>query len=195
MIAELRGTVVRSRPESMVVRAEGTGLGLHVTVPARSVTTPGTEVVLHTHLQIGSEGPVLAGFETLEELEIFTHLLEVNGVGTRMAVRVLSTHPAKRIVEALDREDPAAFQAVPGVGRKLANRIILELRGKLVPEAGTEVVGPADEGVSDALEALLTLGYTRAEATLALNQTAGEAMPVEARIAAALRDLGSRAVR
>ncbi len=194
MIAELRGTVARARDESLVVRVEGTGLCLEVTVPRRAMASPGTDVTLHTQLQIGSDGPILAGFETPEELDVYAHMLNVNGVGPRMAVRVLSTHPVRRIIEALDHEDPAPFQAVPGIGKKLANRIILELRGRLVLEGGTEL-GSADDGVTEALEALLGLGYTRAEAAFALNQSTGEDLPVEERIALALRDLGRRAMR
>ena len=194
MIAELRGTVAQTRAESLVVRIEGTGLCLEVTVPRRAMAPPGTDVTLHTQLQIGADGPILAGFETPEELDVYAHMLNVNGVGPRMAVRVLSTHPVKRIVEALDHEDPVPFQAVSGIGKKLASRIILELRGRLIPEDGARL-GPSDDGVTEALEALLGLGYTRAEAAFALNQSAGEELPVEERIALALRDLGGRATR
>ncbi len=192
MISQLEGAVLRSGPDFMIVRVEGTGLGLHVTVPARAVRQPGSAVTLHTHVHMANDELLLAGFETLNELEIFRHLLGVSGVGPRMAVRVLSTHPPARIVAALDSEDPSPFEAVSGIGRKLASRIILELRGRLVPEEGAALAAGAGDGAAEALEALLTLGYTRAEATLALNQTAGDELSVEARIAAALRELGGR---
>ena len=147
---------------------------------------------LFTSLHMASDGALLTGFETPEELRVFKALLNVNGVGPRMAVRVLSTHPASRIYEALDQEDPKPFQVVSGIGARTANRIILELRGKLVPEDKTAAETSDDESTREVLEALLGLGYTRTEATIALNQTIGEPMSVEARIAAALRDLGSR---
>ena len=172
--------------------AEGTGIGLEVIVPARSLADPGEDVCLFTSLHMSNDGALLAGFETPEELRVFKALLNVNGVGPRMAVRVLSTHPASRIYEALDQEDPKPFQSVSGIGARTANRIILELRGKLVPEDKAPAETADDENSGEVLEALLGLGYTRTEATVALNQTIGEPMSVEARIAAALRDLGAR---
>lgn len=192
MIAELHGRVTDRREESLVVLAEGTGIGLEVIVPARSLVDPDESVHLFTSLHMATDGALLTGFETAEELRVFKALLNVNGVGPRMAVRVLSTHPASRIYEALDQEDPKPFQAVSGIGARTANRIILELRGKLVPDEEAPAAADDDESTREALEALLGLGYTRTEATIALNQTIGEAMSVEARIAAALRDLGSR---
>ena len=192
MIAELRGQVTDRREDSLIVMAEGTGIGLEVIVPARTLAEPGSSVHLFTSLHMASDGALLSGFETAEELRVFKALLNVNGVGPRMAVRVLSTHPASRIYEALDQEDPKPFQAVSGIGARTANRIILELRGKLVPEDKAPADAPDDENTREVLDALLGLGYTRTEATIALNQTIGESMSVEARIAAALRDLGSR---
>lgn len=192
MIAELRGRVTDRAEESLVVMAEGTGIGLEVIVPARSLADPGEDVCLFTSLHMSNDGALLAGFETPEELRVFKALLNVNGVGPRMAVRVLSTHPASRIYEALDQEDPKPFQSVSGIGARTANRIILELRGKLVPEDKAPAETADDENSGEVLEALLGLGYTRTEATVALNQTIGEPMSVEARIAAALRDLGAR---
>lgn len=192
MIAELHGKVTDRREESLVVLAEGTGIGLEVIVPARSLTDPGEAIRLFTSLHVAADGPLLTGFESPEELRVFKALLTVNGVGPRMAVRVLSTHPASRIYEALDQEDPKPFQAVSGIGARTANRIILELRGKLVPEDTAPAQEDDDESAREVLEALLGLGYTRTEAAIALNQTVGEPMSVESRIAAALRDLGSR---
>lgn len=192
MIAELHGKVADRREDSLVVLVDGTGIGLEVIVPARSLADPGKGIHLFTSLHIANDGPLLTGFESPEELRVFNALLNVNGVGPRMAVRVLSTHPASRIYEALDKEDPKPFQAVSGIGARTANRIILELRGKLVPEDKAPAEADDDESTREVLEALLGLGYTRTEATIALNQTIGEPMSVEARIAAALRDLGSR---
>ncbi len=192
MIAELHGKVAERREDSLVVLVKGIGLALEVIVPARSLVDPGEIVHLFTSLHMAADGALLTGFDSPEELRVFGALLTVNGVGPRMAVRVLSTHPASRIYEALDQEDPKPFQAVSGIGARTANRIILELRGKLVPEDKAPAETAADENSGEVLEALLGLGYTRTEATVALNQTIGESLSVEARIAAALRDLGAR---
>jgi Holliday junction DNA helicase RuvA len=192
VIAELRGEVIDRREDSLVVLVEGTGIGLEVMVPDRVLAESQAEVHLFTSLHVASDGPLLAGFGTPEELRVFKALLNVNGVGPRMAVRVLSTHPASRIYDALDQEDPKPFQAVSGIGARTANRIILELRGKLVPEDKAPAEASDNEGAREVLEALLGLGYTRTEATIALNQTMGESMSVEDRLAAALRDLGAR---
>ena len=192
MIGYLEGVVVRAGDDSLVVKADGTGLGLEVVVPKRAHVKTGEPIKLHTHTHFGSDAALLAGFTTPSELEMYRHLLDVTGVGPRMAVRVISNHPVKRIIQALDDEDPALFQAVSGIGRKLASRIILELRGKLVPEDGLRIDLPGSDGVNEALEALLSLGYTRTEAAMALEQLAGRDLSVEDRISAALRDLGSR---
>lgn len=192
MIAELRGEVIDRREDSLVVLVEGTGIGLEVMVPDRVLAESQAQVHLFTSLHVASDGPMLAGFGTPEELRVFKALLNVNGVGPRMAVRVLSTHPASRIYDALDQEDPKPFQAVSGIGARTANRIILELRGKLVPEDKAPAEASDNEGAREVLEALLGLGYTRTEATIALNQTMGEPLSVEDRLAAALRDLGAR---
>ncbi len=192
MIGYLEGVVVRAGDDSLVVKADGTGLGLEVVVPSRARVEPGESIQLHTHTHFSSDAALLAGFTSANELEMYRHLLDVTGVGPRMAVRVISNHPVKRIIQALDDEDPALFQAVPGIGRKLASRIILELRGKLVPEDGLRLGVAESDGVDEALEALLGLGYTRTEAALALEQLAGEELSVEDRITAALRDLGTR---
>ena len=191
MIAELHGVIVARHDESLVVMADGTGIGFEVVVPVRSIATSGTEIRLFTSLQFGNDGALLAGFETLEERRVFNALLNVNGVGPRTAVRILSTHSAKKIFEALDAEDPKPFQAVPGIGGKTASRIILELRGKLVPADSEPTSGQRDDDSQEVLEALLSLGFSRPEATVAMNQTAGDSMPVVDRISAALRDLAS----
>ena len=172
--------------------ADGTGIGFEVVVPLRSIAASGTEVRFFTSLQFGNDGALLAGFETLEERRVFDALLNVNGVGPRTAVRVLSTHSASKIFEALDAEDPKPFQAVPGIGGKTANRIILELRGKLVPANIEPTKGPNDDESQEVLEALLSLAFSRPEAIVAMNQTAGDDMPVVDRISAALRDLASK---
>lgn len=189
MIGELTGEIVERRTDSMVIKVDGTGLGLEVSVPTRSLAGSGHNVHLFTSLQFGSDGAFLAGFETIEERRVYEALLSVNSVGPRTAVRVLSTHPANKVFQALDAEDPKPFQAVPGIGGKTASRIILELRGKLVASDGGPD-GISEDGDSiEVMEVLLNQGFSRPEATVALNQSAGETMPVTDRIAAALRFL------
>ncbi|MBM4436649.1 MAG: Holliday junction branch migration protein RuvA [Actinobacteria bacterium] len=195
MIAELHGSVAQRRKDGLVVRVDGTGLALEVGVPARSMADAGAAIHLYTHLHMSADGPLLVGFESVGELTLFTHLIGVSGVGPRTALRVISAHPTSRLIAALDAEDVKAFEAVPGIGRKLASRIILELRGKLVPEEVAPGVPPASDGVAEAMEALLTLGYSRGEAQIALEQSAGNHLTVEQRIAAALRELGGRTGR
>lgn len=195
VIAELHGSVAQRRKDALVVRIDGTGLALEIGVPARSMVDPGSVVHLYTHLHMSTDGPLLVGFETTGELTLFTHLIGVSGVGPRTALRVISAHPANRLIAALDTEDVKAFEAVPGIGRKLASRIILELRGKLVPEEVAPGLTPASDSEAEALEALLTLGYSRGEAQLALNQSGADHLTVVQRIAAALRELGGRTGR
>jgi len=193
MIGYIEGVVVRASDDTIVVKIDGMGIGLDVVVPRRAQAAIGQHVQLHIHTHTGSDLVLLAGFEAVGDLKMYRHLLDVSGVGPRMAVRVLSNHPTDRIIQALDDEDPALFQAVSGIGRKLASRIILELRGKLVPGDGIRMRAGAPDGVDVAMDALRSLGFTDTEATLALRPLAGQELSVEDRISAALRDIGNRA--
>ncbi len=196
MIARLTGRVAAAEADALLV--DVSGVAFRVYVPAGVLARagpPGSEIELCTHLHVRDNELALYGADDPVALGLFEQLLGVTGVGPRLAMAVLSVLEPRRVYESILAEDPANLTRVPGVGRKLAQRIILELKAKVeaMPElAGT--IGPAlpSEPVADAdaVAALLALGYSRGEAerALAANQLPRDAT-TEDRVLAALRQL------
>lgn len=195
MIAAVRGQLEgRGADHALVVVG---GIVLRVSSSATTLQqlgTVGTNVTLHTHLWVREDALLLFGFSTIEELRLFETLLGVTGVGPRLALNILSFAGPDQIQAALLTEDTALLSKVPGVGRKTAARIILDLRGKLTAAVGAGGAGiPADTGTNEVIEALQALGYSGAEAVEALRMIGeeGRDLTVEQRVFAALRHLGS----
>ncbi|MGH2451687.1 MAG: Holliday junction branch migration protein RuvA [Candidatus Limnocylindria bacterium] len=186
MIASLRGRVVARGTDHVVVDVGG--VGYKVVVPRQ----PGRdEVHLHTHQVVREDGQFLFGFESREELALFELLIGVSGVGPRAAVAMLSVARAVDLAAAIAAGDAAALARAPGVGKKTAERVIVDLRGRVGGLAGAAAgVLPSTDEAAAALQAL---GYTAAEASAALRAVpaAGEAS-TEDRLAAALRAAGGR---
>jgi Holliday junction DNA helicase RuvA len=190
MIALVRGEVAVRRPEGVVVVAGGVGYRLAVSAETlRHVPAVGREVTLHAHLVVREDALELFGFATEEERELFALLIGVQSVGPKVALAVLSGGPPRELVAALARGDVARLQLAPGVGKRTAQRLVVELREK--------VGGPEGEGVavargapSDpralAREGLVELGFSVAEAERLLHDAAGDGP--EALIAHALRE-------
>jgi Holliday junction DNA helicase RuvA len=182
VIASVRGRVLARGADHVVV--EAAGVGYKVFVPRHP---SGDEVVLHTHQVVREDGQFLFGFETREELALFDLIVSVSGVGPRAALAILSVSRPVDVAAAIANGDSAALAKAPGVGKKTAERLIVDLRSKV----GRLAIGPetgelyqADEAVA----ALRALGYTLAEAQRALIGVpeAGTAS-TEERLAAALR--------
>ena len=182
MIGYVRGTLAAREPGVAVVETPG-GLGLLVLVPdttQRQLPEPGSPVKLHTHLVIREDSWQLAGFLTVAERDIFLALLNVTGVGPKLALAVLGQLGIPGLVEAVREGRWQRLREVPGVGPKLAQRLVVELRGVLseplpdeaVMEAG-ERAGAAGDAGDDVLEGLRALGYTEAEARWALQGAEG----------------------
>lgn len=198
MIARLTGRIAAVEPDAVVVDVGG--VGYRVSVPASALASLGAargEVTLHTRLQVRDDELVLYGAEDTATLALFDRLITVNGVGPRLALALLSVLDAAALPAAIVAGDLDALVAAPGVGRKIAQRIVLELRPHLeasVPPGASWEGAPGFGGSGDdldALAALTGLGYSAAEARRALS--AAEVPPgadVEARIVAALRLLG-----
>ncbi len=193
MIASVRGTVVVRRPGHVVVECAGVGYRLAVSAETlKRVPAAGAEVLLHTHLALRDEGISLFGFATEEELELFAMLTHVQGVGPKVALAVLSGGSPRDLLQAIAAGDSARFQAVPGIGKRTADRVIVELRER-VGEAVSSAEGLAEDGVtaraddprSLAREGLLGLGFGAAEADELLDAASGESP--EELIAQALR--------
>lgn len=195
MIAHLRGTLLSSG-EAIVLEVGGIGFALQVSArTAQKLPSPGSEVCLYTWLQVRQEGLSLYGFLEPEERELFLLLQEVNGLGPRAALNLLSTFSWKRLADVVRRGDVSALVRVPGIGTKLAQRLVLELKDKLwrripgIQQGGTAL--PVEEAVA----ALTALGFSAVEAEAVLaraRQALGEQGTTAELVAYSLKLLGQQ---
>jgi Holliday junction DNA helicase RuvA len=189
VIASVRGTVLSRQPGEVVVEASGVGYRLSVSSETLSaVRGTGEQATLLTHLVLRDDGMHLYGFSTEAERELFLMLIGVQGVGPKVALAVLSGGAPRELLNAIASSDSARFQAVPGIGKRTAERIIVELREKVAGKAADDIVvrrTASDDPRTLAREGLLGLGFTPQEADRLLDQAAGETP--EDLIAGALR--------
>ncbi len=175
MIGSLRGRLADKQPNRVVVDVHGVGYQLHVPLSTfYGLGEPGTEVSLRVHTHVREDTLALFGFATALELQLFEHLIAVNGVGPRLALTVLSGMEPPDFIQAVRHGDIGRLTKIPGVGRKTAERIGLELKDRLaagdVPAVDSAEPDAADDGGrADVLSALLNLGYHRAAAERALD--------------------------
>jgi Holliday junction DNA helicase RuvA len=173
MIALVSGRVAVRRSDHVVIECGGVGYRLAVSSETlRHVPAIGHETMLHTHLVVRDDALALYGFATEEERELFLLLLGVQSVGPKVALAVLSAGAPRDLVAALAAGDAARFQAVPGIGKRTAERIIVELREKVgvtVPEGGAISVSRSEDPRTLAREGLLGLGFGPAEADALLD--------------------------
>jgi Holliday junction DNA helicase RuvA len=177
MIALISGTVAVRRSDHVVVDCGGVGYRLAVsTETLRRVPALDHEVRLHTHLVVRDDALALYGFATEEERELFLMLLGVQSVGPKVALAVLSAGPPRELLGALAAGDSARFQAVPGIGKRTAERIIVELREKVGATLPENVISitRSNDPFAIAREGLLGLGYTPQEAEAMLDGASGE---------------------
>ena len=157
MIGRLRGTLVEKRPDVVVIDVAGVGYEVAVTTRGLAeLPALGDEVVVHTHLHVREDQQALYGFPTADERELFRLLIGVSGVGPKVALAMLGTLSEDELRTAVVTEDVAALTAVPGIGKRSAQKLLLELRPRLeLPDAEITSGGPAAE----ARAALESLGY------------------------------------
>jgi holliday junction DNA helicase RuvA len=186
MIARLRGRFAAETPEGIVIDVGGVGYLLHATGAARRRAREPGEVTLETHLHVREDAMQLYGFASPDERELFEHLLSVSGVGPKVALAIVSGSTPAELRRAIVLEDTARFEAIPGIGKKTAQRVVLELREKVGAEATVvaTAVGARDELV--ARDALVELGYSVVEAERALAEV-DSALPAEERVRLALK--------
>lgn len=171
MIALLSGTLALKEADRVVVKT-ASGVGYEVFVPTRSLESlprEGQPVELHTHLSVREDAHTLFGFATADERRVFQRLISITGVGPKMAMAMLSQLSAERIVRAIREHDIAALSSVSGVGRKTAERLILELKDK-TQDLGETQATPVVSGSEAAIKALQKLGYSQSEADDAVRQ-------------------------
>ena len=186
MISILNGRVIEVLADSLVVGIGGIGLQVYVPVLARERLRPGDEVVLQTYLVVRQDALTLYGFETRDERELFILLLQVDGIGPKSALAVLSTLTPDTIRRAVFHEQAEIFTRVPGVGRKTAQKILLQLQDRIPAMAGLEPAAFTDVD-TEVISALTALGYSVVEAQAALQSIPRDVpQDVEARLRAAL---------
>jgi holliday junction DNA helicase RuvA len=189
VIASVRGVLVTRLPGDVVIEAAGVGYRLNVSSNTLAgLPKAGDQARLLTHLILRDDGMHLYGFSTEAERELFLMLIGVQGVGPKVALAVLSGGAPRELLNAIATGDTARFQAVPGIGKRTAERIIVELREKVAGKATDEIVvrrTASDDPRTLARDGLLGLGFTPQEADRLLDQSGGDTP--EELIAGALR--------
>jgi holliday junction DNA helicase RuvA len=185
VISRLRGTPVARGAEALVLDVGGVGYLVHPTRRAAQKARGKGEVVVETYLHVREDALQLYGFADADERELFEHLLSVSGVGPKVALAILSGSTPDELRRAIALEDTDRFQAIPGIGKKTAQRVVLELKEKLGEGAPLSEPG-ASRPQLVAREALMELGYSLLEADQALAEIDPE-LPAEERVRLALR--------
>jgi holliday junction DNA helicase RuvA len=170
MIAHLRGRLLSKQPQQAIVEAAGVGYDVAISVTTyTSLPAEGAEVSLHIHTQVREDTLALYGFLDRNDKRIFERLITVSGVGPKLAITIQSGLRTERLVAALRAQDHATLTRIPGVGKKLSERLVVELKDKLedmaVAAPAVAAAGPAAE---DVLSALVNLGYQRPSAQKAI---------------------------
>ena len=179
MIASVRGEVLVRRPDHVVIECAGVGYRLTVSAETlKAVPASGKEAVLHSHLVARDDALQLYGFASEEERDLFLHLTSVSGIGPKVAIAILSGGSSRELRRAIAAGDAKRFQAVPGIGKRTSERVIVELRERVAGELeeGIPALSPAgdDDPHSLAREGLVGLGYTVVEAERLLEAAAGD---------------------
>lgn len=189
MIARLTGRLVEKHPPSIVVDVHGVGYELDVPMSTfYHLPATGQEVTLLTHLVVREDAHLLFGFGSEGERQLFRQLLRISGIGARTALSLLSGLSVAEVQAAVAQQDSARLTRIPGIGKKTAERLLLELKDKLGPVAGSPAQTAAAPAGDDALNALVALGYSDKEARAALARL-GPELPVQDAIRQALRIL------
>lgn len=169
MLTRLNGTLIEKHPPTVVVDVGGTGYEVDVPMSTfYDLPGLGEKVVLLVHLVVREDAHLLYGFLTRGERDAFRLLLKISGIGPRTALALLSGLSVAELAQAVALQEWARLTRVPGIGRKTAERLLLELKGKLAPELAAGEAAPVDDAALDVLRALVALGYSEKEATAAV---------------------------
>ena len=187
MISYLTGTVIHKDDKYLILDVQGVGYKLFTTIPLFESALLDKTLSLWTHLAVREDSMTLYGFHTKEELAFFELLISISGIGPKTALGVLNVSSLPALRKAVASGDTSHLTKVSGIGRKIADKIVLELRGKFVDEGENEIT-LRDE--VDALEALKSLGYSPLEAREALKQVPKDITSTSARVKHALKSLG-----
>jgi Holliday junction DNA helicase RuvA len=195
MVAFLRGRVLEKSPNRLIVDIGG--VGYDVSVPLSTFYTagdPGAEISLRVHTHVREDQIALFGFASALELAVFERLIAVSGIGPKLALSVLSGIESRELITAVQRGDIARLTRIPGVGKKTAERIVIELRDRLPKTiddsvAAAEVETPENAMRGDLVSALVNLGYNRQSIDQVLEKVMRDAATFESALRSALREL------
>lgn len=196
MITSIYGTLEACRTDHAIIRVGG--FGIRVFAPSSTLhrlNEVGMEVTLYTHFHMREDGIALYGFSTEQDRNAFEQLIAVSGVGPKVGLALLSVMDASTLYKAISDEDLQRLGLAPGVGKKLAQRLILELKGKLpvMAATGAAIGSPAGRLQAEVLEALLGLGFSNAEAQAAMAKIPqDQALTLEQQITYALRSFSNQ---
>jgi len=194
MIAAVEGILASKANNSVIVKAGA--VSFLISVPGSTLSKlghVGNTVFLHTHLHVREDNISLYGFSSHQELSLFEQLITVSGIGPKVALALLTTLSAEQITSAIMSSNADLLSQVPGIGKKTAGRIILDLKGKLEKGWEGEIITAISQGDSDAVAALTGLGYSIREATQALSSVPQtDEMTLEEKVRQALQRLSSR---
>lgn len=192
MISHLRGTILEVTDRYAVVDVQGLGYKVYCAIDTLSGLKAGNETSLHTYLAVREDALDLYGFPSAEERGFFELLISVSGIGPRSALGILSVASTDTLKKAIGTGDTSYLTKVSGIGRKTAEKVVLELRDKLRAHVDMKETPHALRAESDVVEALKSLGYSQNEARDALKEVPDEVIGTNARIREALKILGQK---
>lgn len=179
MIASLKGVLTLKKPPVIVIVVQGVGYELQVSMPTcYNLPELNQEVMLYTHLIVREDSQALYGFTTIAERDVFRLLIKISGVGPKMALAILSSMDLAALLQCVEFADLARLQKVPGVGKKTAERLMIEMRSKLLgknfgSDSNMNITLTAPNSkAQDAIDALISLGYKQADAAKAIGKIA-----------------------
>ncbi|WP_297197067.1 Holliday junction branch migration protein RuvA [uncultured Pluralibacter sp.] len=200
MIGRLRGTIIEKQPPLVLLEAGGVGYEVHMPMTCfYELPELGQEAVVFTHFVVREDAHLLFGFNNKQERTLFRELIKTNGVGPKLALAILSGMSAHQFVNAVEREDSAALIKLPGVGKKTAERLVVEMKDRFkglhgdlfTPAADLVLTSPASQAADDAeqeaVAALVALGYKPQEASRMISKIAAPNASSETLIRDALR--------
>ena len=190
MIGSIRGKITHKTDKFLIIETGGVGYKINVSPETLTKAREGSEMALFIHTHVREDALDLYGFDTLKELEFFEMLINVSGIGPRSAVAILGVASMEVLRRAISTGDTAYLTKVSGIGKKTAERIVIDLRDKIASE-DSEKAGSSLQGELDALEALKSLGYSQNEAREALKKSTAGA-DTNTKIREALKILGGR---
>ncbi|MFC7297791.1 Holliday junction branch migration protein RuvA [Herminiimonas aquatilis] len=171
MIGRLSGNLLEKNPPQLLVDCNGVGYEVNVPMSTfYNLPGLGEKIVLLTHLTVREDAHILFGFGTAEERNVFKQLVKITGIGARTALSILSGMSVADLAQAITMQEAGRLTKIPGIGKKTAERLLLELKGKLGADLGAAGGAIHSDATSDILNALLALGYSDKEALLAMKQ-------------------------